>query len=361
MSAIPLSKPREVTKLIGVHVDEPLRQLVGESDWNKWSTETTMEKVRKMKGDKLPYWLQGYADAAGRYAVTNAPQKAISQGGVALGVAISSNAMHMGFGLGSAAAPWMTALMIYRDYSGVVNKNNLHDVAPQSSSVQSKFRCDCAKDKDGQTECDNAISWLIDRSECDLCVTAVSFMLAGLPSVSQFAYRKIRKLTKKSRVSALNGKAYIAPGASAVWKPDAQNCTACNSRISSRLTTGADRHHCRVCGENFCGDCCSIRTQILNPLRKGGFEPGVKPNQLICNACIVEAKEQGKQAYRYEDGPHRRATTLKKNALAKSSAEGGCPRALAALYAICNGCTTSMFWALVARDGNDDLVRRLKM
>lgn len=362
MGAIPLGQPARVSALIRTEVDERLRPLVGKAQWNEITTWVTMDKVRKLNRERIPYAMQRPLKVIGEFAVSKAAHTAMhaithSQG-VSASVAIAG---HTVAGPGTAAAPWLTALSIFCDYSGVVNKNHLHDVCPQIPNQQSPFRCDCIRNEDGVSECDDAITWLINRSEIDLCVTAVSFMLAGLPAIGQTAYRQARKRFQQTRIVREADSVYISPTPKAKWKPNASKCFECDQKINSAFKTGADRHHCRVCGQNFCGECCSIKTELLNPLSKSGRETGVQRDQLICNSCVASAKEDGKRTRRYEDGPHRRATILKRNALPKSAGHGGCPRALAALYAIFNGCTTGMFWALIARDGNDDIVNRLKM
>lgn len=91
------------------------------------------------------------------------------------------------------------------------------------------------------------------------------------------------------------------------WKPDTANCSKCGAKFvkvplmdsvkKGQLSAPVLRHHCRLCGEVFCGNCCPKRTLVSINLRDeyccdncyaqhGGvlWEPDTGKRCKICNA-----------------------------------------------------------------------------
>eukprot|EP00735_Rhodelphis_limneticus_P013325 TRINITY_DN695_c0_g1::TRINITY_DN695_c0_g1_i1::g.28874::m.28874 TRINITY_DN695_c0_g1::TRINITY_DN695_c0_g1_i1::g.28874 ORF type:complete len:393 (-),score=67.09,sp/Q9URW6/YIE2_SCHPO/47.14/7e-53,DUF500/PF04366.7/9.3e-38,FYVE/PF01363.16/3.1e-19,zf-Sec23_Sec24/PF04810.10/2.3,C1_4/PF07975.7/0.21,C1_4/PF07975.7/8.3e+03,IBR/PF01485.16/4.1 TRINITY_DN695_c0_g1_i1:105-1235(-) len=67
-----------------------------------------------------------------------------------------------------------------------------------------------------------------------------------------------------------------------VWQPDSEapRCTACMSYFSlnKKLTFQKLRHHCRMCGKVFCGNCSNKKSML--PVKYGQHTP-----KRVCHTC----------------------------------------------------------------------------
>jgi hypothetical protein len=269
-------------------------------------------------------------------------------------------------GFTSAVGPWIAVADIYSAYLPNINKNNLHDIVADASSRDPLYKCSCPKGEDGKTECDHSIEWLIERVEGQLVMKAASVFLAGVPALIQSVYRPLRQLGKRYlsfRSSSSQDGLYPSPSDDSTWQPNAGKCSDCLTELASMFAFysigSSSRHHCRVCGYNYCGKCCSYKVAVLNPLKEGGREEGLKEHCLVCNRCIQSAKAEGQSLSNYQTGPLRHTATLKRNATPRGVGDIGCRRAQAALYAIYHGKVDEVLVALIARDGNEHIAYML--
>jgi hypothetical protein len=349
----------------------PIHSLQRRRLWISLTTRLTMNSVHENQGGKISLSKLQVIESLARTGIESAPGAALNairavaaHGGLSAALPHVGNVVSLG-GLSSAAAPWVAAASIAYDYREDINKNNLHDIVDDASSRNQQYECSSPKGEDGKTQCDHSIEWLIERVEGQLIMKATSIFLAGVPALLQAAYRLPRKQIQHLRFqsSPSQNAFYPSPSAASVWQPDADTCSGCKTGLASMFAFykvgSSSRHHCRVCGFNYCEKCCFYKVAVLNPLKEGGRKEGVEEHCLVCTPCILSAKEQGQSLSSYQAGPLRQAEILKRNATPASVADQGCRRAQAALYAIYHGRVDEVLVALVARDGGDHIVHRL--
>jgi hypothetical protein len=369
-----ISKP-EVAAAVKLALDKgviwPVHCFQRRRQWTRITTELTMNSIHEKQGGRISLSKLQVIESLARPMVESAPSMALGlihsvaqHGGLSAALPYVGKVVSLG-GLTSAAAPWVSAASIFYDYKDDINKNNLHDILADANRRNHQYQCTSPKDEDGKTQCDHAIEWLIERVEGQLIVKAASTFLAGVPAILQAAYRWPRKKIQHLRFqsSSSGNEFYPTPSDASSWQPDADNCHGCNTQLASMFAFykvgSSSRHHCRVCGFNYCDKCCFYKVAVLNPLKEGGRKEGVEEHCLVCTPCILSAKEQGQALSSYQAGPLRQAETLKRNATPKSVADRGCARAQAALYAIYNGQADEVLVALIARDGGEHIVHRL--
>eukprot|EP01065_Artemidia_motanka_P001914 TRINITY_DN1088_c0_g2_i1.p1 TRINITY_DN1088_c0_g2~~TRINITY_DN1088_c0_g2_i1.p1 ORF type:complete len:487 (+),score=147.49 TRINITY_DN1088_c0_g2_i1:73-1461(+) len=75
------------------------------------------------------------------------------------------------------------------------------------------------------------------------------------------------------------------------WTPDRHTtqCTSC----SRQFTTMRRKHHCRLCGNIYCNDCCKNQMLMQRPGGKG------KAMQRVCDECLSGAR----RTYAVQEGP----------------------------------------------------------
>jgi len=61
----------------------------------------------------------------------------------------------------------------------------------------------------------------------------------------------------------------ITPCSVMVDKDTVEACMECDSRFTAIVVK---KHHCKTCGDVFCGNCCSYRTLIKNSNKKKKFK-----------------------------------------------------------------------------------------
>jgi FYVE zinc finger len=363
----------EVRSLLDTGVIRPIHSLQRRRLWTDMTTRLTMNSIYEKQGGTISLSKLQVIESLARTGIESAPASALghiqavaTHGGLSAALPHVGNVLSLG-GLASAVAPWVAAASIAYDYREDINKNNLHDIVSDASSRNPQYRCSSPKGEDGKTQCDHAIEWLIERVEGQLAMKAASLFLAGVPALLQTLYRLPRKQIQHLRFqsSSSEKELYPTPSDASVWQPDADMCSGCNTELASKFAFykvgSSSRHHCRVCGFNYCEKCCFYEVAVLNPLKAGGREKGVKEHCLVCTPCILSAKEQGQSLSNYQAGPLRQAETLKRNASPKSEADNGCRRAQAALYAIYHGRVDQVLVALTARDGGDHIIHMLGM
>jgi hypothetical protein len=344
-------------------VDKPIQKIIASPEWKlhrgHWNMRslthlTTLGKhQRKVESAAISAASQGASHVLSHIAPAHASGIAIA-GGLSLG------------GIGAVFAPWIMAAKIAATYRHDINRNDLHDVSPQCEHQLSPFPCNgtCKRDESNMTECELAIKWLINRNETDLAVFGLSVLLAGIPSMATKVYRTARKGYKKLSFKSADGKSYPTPASDAVWQPDSSECKGCGAILASAMAVhqrdAKSRHHCRLCGENYCSECCYRKVAVLQPLVKGGREKELKEGCLVCDSCIDTAIQNQKELSSFASAPMRRANILKANATPTLTL-GGCKRAQAAIYAIYNGDITATMFAIIASDGAEDIVRKLEM
>lgn len=362
---------REVRLSFDEGVVKPIHSSQRRRLWLELTTRLTMDSVHEKQGGKISHSKLQIIESLVRGKIESAPASALGLiKEVATHGGLSAALPHVGVGfsiggLTSAAAPWVAAASIAFDYRKDINKNNLHDIIADASSRNQQYECSSPRGEDGKTQCDRSIEWLIERVEGQLITKATSVFLAGVPALLQAAYRSPRKQIQHLRFQSPPSQKdfYPSPSDASVWQPDSDSCSGCKAELASRFAfykVGAlNRHHCRVCGFNYCEKCCFYKVAVLNPLKEGGRKEGVEEHCLVCTPCILSAKSQGQSLSSYQAGPLRQAEILKCNATPTGVADNGCRRAQAALYAIYHGQVDEVLVALIARDGGDHIVHRL--
>lgn len=361
-----IKNPSLLMRDLGEYVDRPIQMIMSSPEWQRhrghWNMRslthlTTLGKhQRKFESAAISAASQGASHALSHAAPAHVSGVALA-GGLSLG------------GIGAVLAPWIAAARIAATYRHDINRNDLHDVSPQGEHQLSPFPCNgtCKRDASNVTECDLVIKWLINRNETDLAVFGLSVLLAGIPSMASKAYRTARKGYKKLSFKSAAGKSYPTPSVDAVWKPDTSDCKGCGAILASAMAVhkrdAKSRHHCRLCGENYCSECCYRKVAVFQPLVKGGRDAELKEGCLVCDSCIDTAIQNQQELSSFASAPMRRANILKANATPTSALEsgGGCKRAQAAIYAIYNGDITATMFAIIASDGAEDIVRKLEM
>ncbi len=156
--------------------------------------------------------------------------------------------------------------------------------------------------------------------------------------------------SKVGIAKADTGELFIAPGKRAEWIEDNQrsSCHACNKAFAGcglfvTVLGGESRHHCRVCGEIYCGECSDVVLPVLEPLNNSQQKRSVFSNNLegektarytafddqrVCVKCFNIAVEEHAKQRDYVTGPQRRAEQL------IQSAGNACFRAEAVILAI---------------------------
>jgi hypothetical protein len=326
--------------------------------------------IKRNVGQQAP----GFATSATKAALN------VVHGSMPL-IAAGSHTLVSAGGLGVAIAPWVGGASILFQYRGDINANNLYDVVGNP-----KYRCDCvaATDDSEACDCDGVIRWIIDRTESDLIVTAISIFLFGLPSMATSAYRLATKAKKNFSWEGDGKSVYPTPDRQeAYWHPDTANCETCGREFgwSRFFSLGYDkdnnRHHCRLCGKCCCTKCCFHNATITNPLTSSdskkqpprsassGTSASQSKNKTeACRVCIdcIAAVQAEQQAHRtYSTGPLRMARKLIDNSIPGIRGPRGCTRSLAAIYALARGDTQKMLCALVAYDGDAAIARWAKM
>lgn len=346
---------------------------------NKWiglTTRVTMNSIYEKQGGNIS---QSKLQTIAKAAIGPAAEKVVGSLGAVkdLGKMYDISGLHAASpvlsavsslgGFTSAVGPWIAFNDIRSAYWPDINKNNLHDIVEDANSRNQQYACSCPEGEDGKTECDDSIEWLINRVEGKVVMKAVSVFLGGVPGLMQTAYSKVREGVQHLRFqsSSSQKELYPSPSPASVWKPDADRCSYCLTELASLVASyiigSASRHHCRVCGYNYCEKCCFYKVAVLNPLTKGGREEGVKEHCLVCTRCILSAKAQRQSLSNYATGPLRHAEILKRNATPKSVADNGCRRAQAALFAIYHGRVDEVLVVLIARDGGQHIVSMLEI
>lgn len=362
---------REVRISLDTGVIRPIHSLQRRRLWLDLTTRLTMNSIHEKQGGKISLSKLQIIESLARGGIESAPASALglikavaTHGGLSVALPYVGTAVSFG-GLTSAAAPWVAAASIAYDYREDINKNNLHDILADARSRNQQYECPSPRGEDGKTQCDRSIEWLIERVEGQLVMKATSLFLAGVPALLQAAYRWPKKQIQHLRFqsSPSQNEFYPTPSDASVWQPDSDSCSGCKTELASKFAFykvgSSSRHHCRVCGFNYCEKCCFYKVAVLNPLKEGGRKEGVEEHCLVCTPCILSAKSQGQSLSNYQAGPLRQAEILKRNATPASVADNGCRRAQAALYAIYHGRVDEVLVALVARDGGDHIVHRL--
>jgi hypothetical protein len=185
--------------------------------------------------------------------------------------------------------------------------------------------------------------------------------------------------SKVGIAKADTGELFITPGVKAEWIEDTKrlSCHACNKAFAGgglfvTVLGGESRHHCRVCGEIYCGECSDVVLPVLEPLNNSQQKRSVfsknpqrektarytaYEDQRVCVKCFNIAVEEHAKQRDYVTGPQRRAEQL------IQSAGNACFRAEAVILAILQGDVDDAVATILSlqTDGAQYLVEQAQM
>lgn len=234
--------------------------------------------------------------------------------------------------IGHAVGPWIAAGTIMHKFRNVngVSLSDLHDFYPDGNEAYcTNQQCGFAPAHDlgwgvGKSDrkwkaCEDSCWYFADANDCLAAKTgAMIFLgvisLGTLPlayAIGSGVKNAVGERRRKFEFEVQAGARYLTPQVGAKWEPDANTCSFCQTAIGSkanifkRIGRSSSRHHCRLCGKNYCGEHCSIQVPMIAPLEPGHevtSERGRKvhgkykftrnttpiPGQLICAPCVAD-------------------------------------------------------------------------
>jgi hypothetical protein len=282
------------------------------------------------------------------------------------------NGVKLGFGpIGGAVGPWIAAGTIMHKFRTVNGKSlsDLHDFYPDGDTAYcTNPGCRFAPAHElgwgmGKSDrkwkvCEDSCWYFADANDCLAGTTAVKIFLGAitagiLPKAYDIGVKVKNAVDKRRRFKTLKraGARFLTPQVGAKWEPDANKCSCCDTEIGSVLNIfkrrgrSSSRHHCRLCGKNYCGEHCSIKVPMIAPLQPGHHVTseshrrvngnksfineyfGTTPVlELICAPCVRDVKLTAGKVTQVDY-----SEKTEKARVLIECARNGCPRAQAAL------------------------------
>ena len=307
--------------------------------------------------------------------------------------------INLGFGpIGAAVGPWIAAGTIMHKFRHVngVSLRDLHDFYPDGNDAYcTNQQCGPAPDHDlgwgmGKSErrwktCEDSCWYFADANDCLAGVTAVKLFVGAISlGIVPLAYaigngvkNAAGERRRKFEFEVQAGARYLTPQVGAKWEPDANKCSFCETAIGSkanifkRIGRSSSRHHCRLCGKNYCGEHCSIKVPMIAPLKPGhevtsgsGRRVNGKykfirnttpvPDQLICAPCVADLQITTNKVTQVDYSEK----TIKARVLIEC-ARNGCPRAQAAILVAFRNNVLDAVKATFVHDGATVLANKL--
>lgn len=307
------------------------------------------------------------------------------------------NGVNLGFGpIGAAVGPWIAAGTIMHKFRNVngVSLSDLHKFYPHGDEAYcTNQQCGSAPPYDlgwgmGKSArkwkvCEDSCYYFAEANDCLALKNAV-FPFLGVISLGFLpaAYaigNKVKNTVGERRRFEFEVKAgarYLKPQVGAKWEQDANKCSFCDTEIGSkanifkRIGRSSSRHHCRLCGKNYCGEHCSIKVPMIAPLEpghevtEGGRRVNGKykfirnttpvPDQLICAQCVGDIQLTAGKVTQSDYSEK----TIKARVLIEC-ARHGCPRAQAALLVAFRNNVLDAVKATFVYDGATVLANKL--
>lgn len=207
------------------------------------------------------------------------------------------NGMSLGFGpIGAAVGPWIAAGTIMHKFRNVngVSLSDLHDFYPDGNDAYcTNQQCGFVPAHDlgwcmGKSErrwktCEDSCWYFADANDCRAALTGAKVFLGAISlgllpiayAIGSGVKNAAGKRRRKFEFELQAGARYLTPQVGAKWEPDANKCSFCETEIGSkanifkRIGRSSSRHHCRLCGKNYCGEHCSIKVPMIAPLKPG--------------------------------------------------------------------------------------------
>ena len=309
------------------------------------------------------------------------------------------NGINLGFGpIGAAVGPWIAAGTIMHKFRHVngVSLSDLHDFYPDGNDAYcTNQQCGFAPAHDlgwgmGKSAsrwktCEDSCWYFADANDCLAGVTAVKLFVGaislGLLPLAYMIGNGVKNAAgerrRKFEFEVQAGARYLTPQVGAKWEPDANKCSFCETAIGSkanifkRIGRSSSRHHCRLCGKNYCGEHCSIKVPMIAPLEPGHevtSESGrkvhgkytftrnttPKPGQLICAPCVADLQITTNKVTRVDVSEK----IIKAQSLIEC-ARNGCPRAQAAILVAFRNNVLDAVKATFVHDGATVLANKL--
>jgi hypothetical protein len=308
------------------------------------------------------------------------------------------NGVNLGFGpIGAAVGPWIAAGTIMHKFRTVngVSLSDLHKFYPDGYDAYCiNQQCDFAAPHDlgwgmGKSErrwktCEDSCYYFADANDCLAGVLGAKIFLGvislGILPVAYAIGNRVKNAAGERRrfeFEVQAGARYLKPQVGAKWEPDANKCSLCDTEIGSKANIfkrrgrSSSRHHCRLCGKNYCGEHCSIKVPMIAPLEPGhevtsgsGRRVNGKykfirnttpvPDQLICAPCVRDVKLTAGKVTQVDYSKK----TIKARVLIEC-ARNGCPRAQAALLVAFRNNVLDAVKATFVHDGATVLANKL--
>jgi hypothetical protein len=314
---------------------------------------------------------------------------------------LTPNGINLGFGpIGAAVGPWIAAGTIMHKFRHVngVSLSDLHKFYPDGYDAYCT-QCGPAPAHDlgwgmGKSErrwktCEDSCWYFADANDCRAAIKAASVFLGAVSlGILPLAYaigngvkNAAGQRRRKFEFEVQDGISYLRPQVGAKWQPDDNKCSCCDTEIGSqfnifkRIGRRSSRHHCRLCGENYCGEHCSIKVTMIAPLEPGhevtsgsGRRVNGKfkftrntaraerpiPGQLICAPCVADLQVTAGKVTRVDVSEK----IIKAQSLIEC-ARNGCPRAQAALLVAFRNNVLDAIKATFVHDGATVLANKL--
>ena len=310
---------------------------------------------------------------------------------------LTPNGINLGFGpIGAAVGPWIAAGTIMHKFRHVngVSLSDLHKFYPDGYDAYCT-QCGPAPAHDlgwgmGKSErrwktCEDSCWYFADANDCRAAIKGASVFLGAVSlGILPLAYaigngvkNAAGQRRRKFEFEVQDGISYLRPQVGAKWEPDEDKCSFCDTEIGSinnifkRIGRRSSRHHCRLCGKNYCGEHCSIKVPMIAPLEPGHevtSESGRKvhgkykftrnttpiPGQLICAPCMADVQVTTGKVTRVDVSEK----IIKAQSLIEC-ARNGCPRAQAALLVAFRNNVLDAIKATFVHDGATVLANKL--
>jgi hypothetical protein len=205
--------------------------------------------------------------------------------------------INLGFGpIGAAVGPWIAAGTIMHKFRHVngVSLSDLHDFYPDGNDAYcTNQQCGLAPAHDlgwgmGKSErrwktCEDSCWYFADANDCRAAITGAKVFLGAISlgllplayAIGNGVKNAAGERRRKFEFEVQAGARYLTPQVGSKWEPDANKCSFCETAIGSkanifkRIGRSSSRHHCRLCGKNYCGEHCSIKVPMIAPLEPG--------------------------------------------------------------------------------------------
>lgn len=307
--------------------------------------------------------------------------------------------INLGFGpIGAAIGPWIAAgtlMSKFRNVNGV-SLSDLHDFYPDGNKAYcTNQQCGFAPAHDlgwgmGKSDrnwkvCEDSCWYFADANDCLAAITGAKVFLGAISlgllplayAIGNGVKNAAGERRRKFEFEVQAGARYLTPQVGAKWEQDANKCSCCETEIGSkanifkRIGRRSSRHHCRLCGKNYCGEHCSIKVPMIAPLEPGHevtSDSGRKvhgkykftrnttpiPGQLICAPCVADLQITANKVTQVDVSEK----TMKAQSLIEC-ARNGCPRAQAAVLVAFRNNVLDAIKATFVHDGATVLANKL--